>query len=82
MPLRLGDGRLMGRSPRYALVLSAILQLESDNVESGPYWMCVDEKTVTIAYQAKHTDKATMLVIPRQHFETLLEWYETEQSIT
>lgn len=76
-PLRLGDG--LTKSPRSAVRFDDICRLQTDNFDSGPYWIMVDEVDVTICHRKHDYDRIGMLTIPREHFSRLADWYNKEQ---
>lgn len=82
MWLRLGDGGRASRSPRHALTFDEIRKLESDNFDSGDYWIMVDEEAVTLCGQKRHFDAITMMTIPRSDFMKLIDWFNRDQSTT
>lgn len=65
------------KTPREARTFAQICKLPRDNVDSGDFWIAIDEQTVTVAHQQTGAPAISKTTIPRRQFEALIDWYNT-----
>jgi len=61
--------------------LGQLVRMERDNIDLGDYWIlhCVDHVTITQQRAGEHP--TAQIMIPRQTFNSLVDFYMREQKV-
>ena len=65
--------------PRDAQKAADLRNLAEDNYWLGDYWILHSGNTVTIAQQQKGSEPTQSITIPRQTFNSMVDWMMREQ---
>ena len=71
---------MSNRSLRKTKTLSALFKLNRDNFSHGDFWLGADCKTVWIVEQAIGEKPEQRIVIPKKHFNYLIDKYNKVQT--